>query len=492
MDMSDNIEPSKTKNMHWGIGSIPFAVLFALLFGVLRHFGSRALEGGCQVALLVSSAVVVFIAMVFYKVEWARIEKAIVANIKTISMALIVLLCIGAVSGSWMVSGVVPAMIYYGLQILSPGIFLLVACVISALVSIMTGSSWTTIATIGVALIGIGSVLGFNPALSAGAIISGAYFGDKLSPLSDTTIVASSINEVPLFTHIRYMLITTIPSFSIACVAFFVISLCHHSSNDIQTVEFSSSLQQTFSISPWLMVVPLLTVILIVKKVPAIITLILSSLMAIATALIAQPDLVASIGGCPGFAGQFKGSMLTLYGNTQIETGNVTLNSLVETHGMAGMLNTIFLICCSATFGGTLTGSGLTESFTEMLSQRLSKTPSIVASTVCSGIGANMATGDQYLSIILMSNLFKKLYHDKGLENRLLSRSSEDSATVVSVLIPWNSCGMTQSRVLNVPTLEYLPYCFFNILSPIVSICVAATGYKIVSRMAPKTNPETK
>lgn len=471
---------SVPKDVPWLLGIIPFAILVAMLFFVIRCFGSDSLMGGSQVALLVSTGVIVAIAMLFYHVSWNSIEEAIVGNIKSVAMALLILLFIGAISGTWMVSGVVPTLIYYGLMMMSPTVFLLMACVISALVSLMTGSSWTTVATIGVALVAIGSVLGYSTALTAGAIISGAYFGDKLSPLSDTTVVASSLNDTPLFTHIRYMMITTIPSFGIACVIFLIISLSYDCGGQVQTASFSESLTQSFNISPWLLVVPVLTAVLIILRVPAIITLFLSSLLAGVAALLAQPDIMAYIGGAVDRIGQLKGLMIAVYGQTAIETGNETLNALVATQGMQGMLNTIFLICCSAAFGGALTGSGMTRSFTEMLLRHLKNRTSVVASTVATGIVSNMATGDQYLSIILTSNLFKKLYKDRGYEGRLLSRSSEDSATVTSVLVPWNTCGMTQSLVLRVPTLDYLPYCFFNILSPLVSIVVAATGYKIV------------
>lgn len=473
--MTTHNDPKSTQ-VPWYLGIIPFTLLIVLLYFVIRYFGGDALAGASQVVLLICTGSIIAIAVLFYHIPWENIEKAIVNNIKSIAMALLVLILIGAIAGSWMVSGVVPSLIYYGLQILTPGLFLLVACIVSALVSLITGSSWTTVATIGVALIGIGTVLGFSPAMTAGAIISGAYFGDKLSPLSDTTIVASSINEVPLFSHIRYMMVTTIPSFTIACVLFLVISLCHQNGDGLPPNDFNDALVGTFHISPWLMIVPAITVILIIKRIPSVITLFLSSLIAIATAAIVQPDLVMSVGD----GNMFKGMLISLYGQTNIDTGNAVLNDLVSTNGMVGMLNVVFLICCSSAFGGALTGSGMANSFTEMLSRHLKKRTSIVASTVATGIGANMATGDQYLSIILTSNLFSRLYKDQGYESRLLSRSSEDSATVTSVLIPWNTCGMTQSSVLGVATLTYLPYCFFNLVSPLVSIIIAATGYKII------------
>ena len=413
--------------------------------------------------------------MIFYKIPWSSIDSAIGQNIKTIGPAILILFFIGAVSGSWMMSGVVPTMIYYGMQIVSPSVFLFVACLISALVSLVTGSSWTTVATIGIALMGIGTAHGYSVGWTAGAIISGAYFGDKISPLSDTTVLASSVGEVPLFKHIRYMLITTVPSFTIALTIFLVASLCHTTDSGLQTELFADGLQRVFVISPWLLIVPVVTGVLIALRMPAAIVLFLSALTAGVTMLIAQPDIVAQIGE----GNSFRGLMLTYCSSTSIDTGNETLTSLVQTRGMRGMLSTVFLIFCAAAFGGALAGAGMIQSITSALAKGISGRRSLVSTTVATGLFANMATGDQYLSIVLTGNIYKELYKGKGFEGRLLSRSTEDSATVTSVLVPWNTCGMTQSLVLKVPTIEYLPYCFFNIVSPLMSIFIAMLGYKI-------------
>ena len=470
------------KRVSAGVSLIPLLVLIALLFAVVRTFGADALDGGSQVALLISAGVAVAIAMIGYKVPWSSLEGAIADNIKSIGTAVIILILIGAVAGSWMVSGIVPTLIYYGLKVLSPKIFLLAVCLICALVSLMTGSSWTTVATIGTAFIGIGMALGYSAGWTAGAIISGAYFGDKISPLSDTTVLASSVTETPLFTHIRYMMITTVPSISIACIIFLIASLTHQGGSPVMAAGFSDALKDSFNISGWLLLVPVITGFLIAKRLPAMITLALAALLAAVAALIAQPDIIAGIGGGSGFQGSFKGVFIALYGNTAIDTGYEALDSLVQTKGMSGMLNTIFLIFCAATFGGALKGGGMIQSITDALTRHIKGRTSLVASTVGTGVFSNLVAGDQYLSIILTTSLYKKLYDDMGFESRLLSRSSEDSATVTSVLIPWNSCGMTQSTVLKVPTLEYLPYCFFNIISPLMSILIAAIGYKIIRR----------
>ena len=467
-----------SKRISAGVSLIPLVVLIGLLFLVVRTFGADALDGGSQVALLLASGVVIAIAMLGYKVPWSSLEGAIADNIRSIGTAVIVLLLIGAVAGTWMVSGMVPTLIYYGLKVLSPKIFLLAVCLICALVSLMTGSSWTTVATIGTAFIGIGLALGFSPGWTAGAIISGAYFGDKISPLSDTTVLASSVTETPLFTHIRYMLITTVPSISLACVIFLVASLLHQGGSPVTAAGFSQALKGSFNISGWLLTVPVITGILIAKRLPAMITLSVAALLAAVAALIAQPGIISEIGG----GSNFKGVFISVYGNTAIETGFEALDSLVQTKGMTGMLSTIFLIFCASTFGGTLKGSGMIQSLTDTLTRHIKGRTSLVAATVSTGVFSNLVAGDQYLSIILTTSLYKKLFEDKGYESRLLSRSAEDSATVTSVLIPWNSCGMTQSTVLKVPTLEYLPYCFFNLISPLMSILIAAIGYKIIRK----------
>lgn len=474
---------------NWVVSLIPFLVLIAALFLVIKGFGADALSGGSQVALMFAAGVTVAISMIFYKISWSDFEDAIVDNIRSVATSVVILLLIGAVAGSWMVSGVVPTLIYYGMKVITPGIFLFATCIICALISIMTGSSWTTIATIGVALVGIGTAQGYDPGWTAGAIISGAYFGDKVSPLSDTTVLASSSAGTPLFTHIRFMMITTVPSFVISVVVFLIVSLLHEPSDVGMVADFSSSLSSTFRISPWLLLVPVLTGLLIARKVPAIITLFVAAVLAGVFGLIFQPDIISEIAtgvqpheGGITFMDGFKGLFKTYYGATSIDTGNPELNNLISTRGMTGMLSTVFLIIAAGTFGGALVGSGMLTSLTNALVSWVHSRVAMVTSTVGTGIFANMITGDQYLSILLTSSLYKKLYKDRGYESKLLSRSVEDSATVVSVLIPWNSCGMTQATVLKVTTLHYLPYCLFNLISPLMSIFIAAIGYKIVRK----------
>ena len=469
------------------VSLLPFVFLVAALSVVIYVFGTDALSGASQVALLFAAGFTVVLSMVLYKTSWKVFEESILDNITSVGTSIVILLLIGAVSGSWMISGVVPTMIYYGMKVIFPEIFLFACCVISALIAVMTGSSWTTIATIGVALVGIGTSQGYEPGWIAGAIISGAYFGDKISPLSDTTVLASSSAGTPLFTHIKFMMVTTVPSFAITLIIFLVVSLLHDEPSTAMVADFSSDLKNSFNISPWLLLVPVLTGVLIARKVSAIATLFIAAVIAGVAAILFQPHVIGFIAdpSCAGsgrelsFVEGFKGLSIMYYGATSVDTGNEALNSLVSTRGMTGMLSTVFLIITASCFGGTLVGSGMLQSLTDALVRFVHKRVSMVASTVGTGIFANMITGDQYLSILLTSSLYKKLYEERGYKSKLLSRSVEDSATVTSVLVPWNSCGMTQATVLKVPTLDYLPYCFFNLLSPLMSIFIASIGYKI-------------
>ena len=428
-----------------------------------------------------ASAVSVLVGHFSKRLAWEDLEREITAKIASCTPAIIILLLIGAIGGTWMVSGIVPTMIYYGMQILRPEIFLVSSSLLCALVSLMIGSSWTTVATIGVALMGIGKAHGFDDGWIAGSIITGAYFGDKLSPLSDTTVLASSVSGTPLFTHIRYMMFTTVPTFCISLTVFLIAGLTMNVSGQGNVAEFMDGLQQTFVISPWLLVVPVLTGIMIVRRWPSMVVLFLAFLVAAIMGLVVQTDLIHTISGREGggLLASYKGMMQVCYGSTDIETGVPMLNELVHTSGMGGMMPTIWLIICAQTFGGALTATGQLQDLMRIVLRWVRGTASLVASTVGSALFCNIAMADQYLSIMLTSSMFRDTYLQRGYESRLLSRSCEDGATVTSVLIPWNTCGLTQSTVLGVATLTYLPYCFFNLLSPVTSIVVAAIGWKI-------------
>ena len=463
------------------IALIPVVVLIVVLGITIHVFGSEALSGASQTALIASAGLCCFLAMTHFKVKWKTLEDGIRENIASVSSPIVILLLIGAISGTWILSGVVPLLIYYGLQIISPSFFLVCTCLICAIVSVMTGSSWTTIATIGIALLGIGQAQGFSEGVIAGAIISGAYFGDKMSPLSDTTVMASSLSDVPLFRHIRYLVYTVVPTMLITLAIFTVMGLAHTVTDAGEITLYVQTLEQKFHLTPWLLIVPVLTGVMIARRMPALIVLFLSSVIAAIAALIFQPHILIEVAGAHAPQGLelFTGMIKSIYGETQIETGVPVINELVSTSGMAGMLQTVWLIVSAMTFGACMTASGMLHLITRLLVPLCQKRTGMVATTVTSGTLLNAMVADQYLSIILTSNMFKRIYRERGYEDRLLSRSLEDSCTVTSPLIPWSSCGMTQATILGVPTLTYLPYCFFNLISPLMSICIAAIGYKI-------------
>ncbi len=475
------------------ISLIPLVVLVIFLALTIKLFGADAIAGGSQLSLLTASAVCTAMAILIYGRKWVDLEESIVKNMHSATPALLILLLIGAIAGTWMASGIIPTLIYYGLKILHPAIFLPATCIICSTISLLTGSSWTTIATIGVALMGIGRALGFDDGWIAGAIISGAYFGDKVSVMSDTTVLASSTTEVPIFTHIKYLLITTIPTLLISILVFTFAGLSATTSSATDMMAIEEGLLSTFNISPWLIVVPVLTGLLIAKRLPAIVTLFASAFMAAIAMVIAQPDIIKEIAGVDSSStlASLKAIIIAATTESSVETGNELLNNLVTTKGMGGMMSTIWLIICAMCFGGVMYGSGMLSAITQIFLRVARRTVSVVSSTVGSGIFFNVVTGDQYISIILTGNLFRKLYDDRDLEHRLLSRSIEDSATVTSVLIPWNSCGMTQSTVLGVATLTYMPYCIFNIVSPLMSILMASIGYKIYKRNENIENAES-
>lgn len=460
---------------------IPLIVLVAMISLTISLFGTNSLGGGSQVSLFIATGVCICISMGVYKTKWLTFEDKIKETIGGASVSIVILIMIGMLSGSWMISGVVPTLIYYGVQIMSPQYFLVSTCIICAIVSVITGSSWTTIATIGVALLGIGEALNVPSEWTAGAIISGAYFGDKVSPLSDTTILAASSADTELFTHIRYMLYTTTPSMTLSIVIFLVAGFWYGGQDTMHVTEYTEGLSHSFNITLWTLLIPLFTAVLIAKKVPSLITLFASSLVAGIVALFLQKDVLLEVANesMPSFLNLIKGMMITFFTSTNVETGNAALNDLVSTSGMQGMMDTVWLILCAMCFAGAMLASGMLYSITKVVIQFIRNTFSLVSSTIFTGLLLNLMTSDQYISIIITGNMYKDVYKKMGYENRLLSRTTEDGVTVTSVLIPWNTCGITQATVLGVPTLAYLPFCFFNYISPLMSCFVALIGYKI-------------
>lgn len=468
----------KQQHPHPLVAIIPLAVLIVLIVLVINLFPDDALAGASQVALMTASAVCVAISMTVYKVKWGTFEEMIKGTVGDASVSILILLLIGMMSSTWMISGVVPTLIYYGVQFMSPMFFLPCACIISSLISVMTGTSWTTIATIGIALLGIGDALGIPAPYTAGAVISGAYFGDKLSPMSDTTVLASSVAGADLFSHIRYMMYTTVPSITLSLLLYLCIGLCYDG-EAMEVSQYLTGLDNGFNISLWTLLVPAFTGYLIYKRTPSLITLLLSALSACVCALVLQPDVLVRIAGDTVMTAKslFMGIMTTCYTKTHVDTGFEAINDLVATRGMAGMLDTIWLILCAMCFGSCMVASNMLKSITQVLLKAITNTVSLVCSTVVSGVLLNLVMGDQFLSIIMNASMFREEYRERGYRPELLSRSTEDSATVTSVLVPWTACGMTQSTVLGIPTLVYLPFCFFNIISPIMSCVVAMLGF---------------
>ena len=459
------------------VSLIPVVLLIALLSVSIYLFGDAMLSGPSQIVLMFVVAVAAAIAILGYKKTWTELETAMVEGIGHTMPANFILLMVGAVCATWMHSGIIPSMIYYGLDVISPRWFLFTACVISSLVSLCIGSSWTTIATVGVGLMGIGQVLGISDGWVAGAIISGAYFGDKMSPLSETTNLASSIAGVDLFVHIKNMLRTTAPSILITLSIFLVVGLLSDSSIEVSmdsAVEMQQNLQATFNISPWFFLVPLLIFYLIYKGMPAIIVLFFGTLIAGILIPFVQPQLLDGICGKEGGVLQsLEAPMRVAFGDVSYETGTASVNDLIATSGMYGMLKTIWLIICSMSFGGVMEASGMLGRITSSLLSMMKGRVRTVATTCVSSIFLNATTGDQCLAIILPAKMYGKAYEHQGFEKKLLSRTVEDGGTVTSVLIPWNSCGMTQSTMLGVSTFIYAPYCFFCWISPLMTIAVA-------------------
>ena len=482
----ENQDPSQIEqiptNKELGIwpALIPVFALIAMLAFNVFVFGDDALSGSNQFVLLLGGAVAAIVGYL-HKVEYSKMIDEVAGNIQSTAGAILILLMVGALAGTWLISGIIPTMIYYGLQILNPTIFLAACVIICAVISVATGSSWTTSATVGIALIGIAEALGISVGMTAGAILSGAYFGDKLSPLSDTTNLAPAMAGTDLFTHIRYMTLTTVPTITITLIIFIIIGLNLETSGTTDTSAILASIKKSFTISPWLFLVPAIVIALIVKKTSPLIALLLGTLLGAVAALFFQPGIVAQIAGTTDldFISGYRGVMQAITVDTAIETDNKSLNDLFSSGGMAGMLGTIWLIICAMVFGGIMEAIGALARISKALLNLFHTTFGLFASTVFSCLALNATASDQYLAIVVPGKMFAKAYRDKGLAPENLSRALEDSGTVTSVLIPWNTCGAYHSGVLGVPTFSYAGYAFFNYLSPFMTLLFAAFGIKI-------------
>lgn len=458
---------------------IPVVALVGMLAYNVFVYGDDSLSGSNQFILLMGGAVAAIVG-IFNKVSFESMIEEVATNIKSTSGAILILLMVGSLAGTWLISGIIPTMIYYGLQILNPTIFLAATVIICSVISVATGSSWTTSATVGIALIGIAEALGIPLGMTAGAILSGAYFGDKISPLSDTTNLAPAMAGTDLFTHIRYMLYTTVPTMIITLIVFVILGLNVDAIGTADTKEILASIDNSFTITPWLFIVPVLVIVLIVKKTSPLIALMIGTLMGAVAALIFQPDIVSAVGGgASSFENSYKGIMNAITVDTSIATDNEQLNDLFSSGGMSGMLGTIWLIICAMVFGGIMDAIGALAAISRALLNMFHTTFGLFASTVFSCLTLNATASDQYLAIVVPGKMFSKAFRDKGLAPENLSRTLEDSGTVTSVLIPWNTCGAYHSGVLGVPVASYFAYAIFNYVSPFMTLLYAALNIKI-------------
>ncbi|WP_367182289.1 Na+/H+ antiporter NhaC [uncultured Aquimarina sp.] len=460
---------------------IPIIALVGMLFyNVYFAFGDDALSGSNQFILLLGAAVAAIVGF-FNKVSYKQMMEEVARNVKSTTGALLILLMVGSLAGTWLISGIIPTMIYYGLQILNPTIFLAACVIICAIISIATGSSWTTSATVGIALIGIGDTLGISLGMTAGAVISGAYFGDKMSPLSDTTNLAPAMAGGELFSHIKYMTYTTVPTVIVTLIIFIIIGLTLDTSGTPEIGQQLEAIKSAFRISPWLFIVPVIVIGLIIKKTPPLIALLAGTLLGAIAAIIAQPDIVMDIAGAEklDFNSAYIGVMKAMTVDTAVETSSKELNDLFTAGGMSGMLGTIWLIVCAMVFGGVMDAIGALARISKALLSLFDSVFGLFASTVASCLALNLTASDQYLAIVVPGRMYAKAFKDKGLAPENLSRTLEDSGTVTSVLVPWNTCGAYQSGVLGVPVVDYFFFAIFNWLSPFTTLLFAAFRIKI-------------
>ena len=459
---------------------LPLFVLIGLLAYNVLVYGDDALSGSNQFILLLGGAVAAVVGFA-NKISYKTMLDKVADNLKSVTGAILILLFVGALAGTWLISGVIPAMIYYGLQILHPSIFLPACVIICALISLATGSSWTTSATVGIALIGIGKALGVPVGMVAGAVLSGAYFGDKLSPLSDTTNLAPAMAGVDLFTHIRYMTHTTVPSILVTLIVFIILGIGFGADGSANSQELLTAMNEVFTINLFLFIVPILVIVMIVRKTPPLVALFVGTLLGALAALIFQQELLLSLSGESKLSvfGTYEVIMDAITVSTQIETSSLALSDLFQSGGMQGMLGTIWLIICAMVFGGVMDAIGALATISTALLSMAKSTFQLFASTVASCLAINITASDQYLSIVVPGKMFEKAYQDRNLAPENLSRALEDSGTVTSVLIPWNTCGAYHSSVLGVDVSQYFFYAVFNWLSPFMTLFFAALHIKI-------------
>ena len=459
---------------------VPLMALIVMLASSVYLFGEDSSYGPNQIALLVASGIAVIIGF-RNGFSWSQIEEGITEGISVALGAMLIILAVGSLIGTWLLSGTVPTLIYFGLELLNPGLFYAASCIICGIVALSIGSSWTTAATIGVALMGVASGMGLEPAIAAGAIVSGAYFGDKMSPLSDTTNLAPAVAGTELFAHIRYMGYTAGPAFVISVIIFLILGLNADTNVSLQRLEqMQTQLHGTFNIG-WEMLVPLAVLLyLAATRKPALPTVFFGALLGGAWALIFQPEMVTQIAGEEGWVASLKVVWLALSDGTTVSTGSANLDSLLSGGGMVSMLNTVWLILSAMTFGAIMEKIGLLERFIRGMLKASKSVGSLITGTLFTCFGANVLTADQYMAIVLPGRMFREEYERRNLDPRVLSRTLEDSGTITSALIPWNTCGAYMFSVLAVSPFEYGIFAFFNYLTPLIAIVFAYTGWTIL------------
>ena len=476
--MEDKIIENKELNIYEAL--IPVVALIGMLAYNVFVYGDDALSGSNQFVLILGGAVAAVVGF-YNKVSYKQMLNEVANNIKSTTGALLILLFVGALAGTWLISGVIPTMVYYGLKLLNPTVFLPATVIICALISIATGSSWTTSATVGIALIGVAGALGIPLGMAAGAVLSGAYFGDKMSPMSDTTNLAPAMAGTDLFTHIRYMAYTTVPTISITLIIFIILGFTFDTQGEADTAHILSAIDEAFVISPWLLLVPLAVIVLIIRKTQPLIALLIGTLLGGAFALWFQPTIGVAVadGSQLDFSTAYQGIMNAITTDTAVETSNESLNDLFSSGGMAGMLGTIWLIVCAMVFGGVMDAIGALSRISDALLKMTNSLLGLFASTVATCLALNVTASDQYLALVVPGKMFSQAYKDRGLAPENLSRTLEDSGTVTSVLVPWNTCGAYQSKVLGVSVFDYFIYAIFNWMSPFMTLLFAAFRIKI-------------
>jgi NhaC family Na+:H+ antiporter len=467
---------------------LPLLVLIVLLVLSVRLFGDGASSGPNQIALLLAAGTAILIAL-RNGLAYVDMQQAVVKGVSLATTAIFILLAVGALIGTWVLSGTVPALIYYGLQLLHPSWFYPAVCLICAAVGLAIGSSWTVAGTVGVALMGVAVGLGLDPAIAAGAVISGAYFGDKMSPLSDTTNLAPAAAGSELFAHIRHMTWTTMPAFGLALVIFAGIGLSQTGQGDSAALDpLLAGLDARFDIGLHLLIPLVVLLWMAMRKFPAFPTIAIGALLGAVFAVLFQREVVLALAGVNSDNTAMQligGAWRALFDGYQADSGDDTLDSLLNRGGMASMLNTVWLIVCAMAFGACMERAGLLERLVEQILRAVRGPGSLVVATILTAIGVNVIASDQFIAIVLPGRLFKLEFDRQGLEPVNLSRAIEDGGTMTSALVPWNTCGAYMAATLGVATLDYLPYALFNWLSPLIAMAMAIAGVKLLRRPVP-------